>query len=89
MGKVSRKKQKLTKAAKSAKLDGGNAEIKVENGPKKLIDEALQYFKNGDAQSAKKIARRVIKVIFLEFLYQIFFKFFKIFISRFAMTLNY
>ena len=64
MGKVSRKKQKLTKAAKSAKLDGGNAEIKVENGPKKLIDEALQYFKNGDAQSAKKIARRVIKVIF-------------------------
>ena len=63
MGKVSRKKQKLTKAAKSAKLDGGNAEIKVENGPKKLIDEALQYFKNGDAQSAKKIARRVIKVL--------------------------
>ena len=63
MGKVSRKKQKLTKAAKSAKLDGGDAEIKVENGPKKLIDEALQYFKNGDAQSAKKIARRVIKVL--------------------------
>ena len=68
MGKVSRKKQKLTKAAKSAKLDGGDAEIKVENGPKKLIDEALQYFKNGDAQSAKKIARRVIKV------FKIFFK---------------
>merc|ERR1712168_376574 len=62
MGKVSRKKQKLTKAAKSAKLDGGDAEIKVENGPKKLIDEALQYFKNGDAQSAKKLARRVIKI---------------------------
>ena len=36
MGKVSRKKQKLTKAAKSAKLDGGDAEIKVENGTKKI-----------------------------------------------------
>ena len=59
----SRKPQ--SKAAKSRLLD--DEEIKVENikdDPKYLIEQALELFRGGDAQEAKKLAKRVVKVSF-------------------------
>ena len=69
MGKVKpgRKKSKLIKAAKSAKLDQNGTEYKeVGKSLREQIDEALEYFKSGDVPESKNIIKTVLKVCTLK-----------------------
>jgi len=66
MGKVKpgRKKAKLIKAAKSAKLDQNRTEYKeVVKSLREQIDEALEYFKSGDVPESKNIIKTVLKEV--------------------------
>ena len=63
MGKVSRKKGKLSKAAKSAKLDSFTHKEAGGESIRNKIDEAYHFFKHGDASTAKQIIKAVLKVI--------------------------
>jgi len=65
MGKAKNrtKNQKHSKAAKSRLLDGDpvQVEVKLDESPQGLIERALELFRSGDAQEAKKLAKRVVK----------------------------
>ena len=66
MGRISQKKNALAKKkAKARKILSMTEEVvQAPVSPRGLMNEAIQYFQSGDEQNAKKLAKRVIKVIF-------------------------
>ena len=67
MGRISQKKNALAKKKAKAKkiLSMSEEVIQAPISPRGLMDEAIQFFQNGDEQNAKKLAKRVIKVNFI------------------------
>ena len=69
MGRISQKKNALAKKKAKAKkiLSMSEEVIQAPISPRGLMDEAIQFFQNGDEQNAKKLAKRVIKVYFYKY----------------------